>query len=227
MELSPDYLMKIKMRSNASFIHNKEPIKLFNLNQAQTTQQDLKLGKLSNNTSDCIGLKQPTTKLDLIALTATQEIPQFIINAFSILTLRTPQEGLFRMSPSDELQKPLQKTLETNGNLEMQNLEVDQICSLIKYFYRKLNNPLISEKMSIMFRKSAEEDVKTIQIMTEPYRANLIYLLKQLNNFSQNPLYKMDAKNFGVVFAPNLFELYNLGDEKILKRLIENANSFE
>ncbi|CAL6066751.1 RhoGAP_domain-containing protein [Hexamita inflata] len=151
------------------------------------------------------------------------QIPRFIRTAFGELSQRPAQEGIFRMSPPSEPQQELNKQIDLHFYVDPAPLETDQICSLIKYFYRKLTIPLLPKNVCKQLREHAQNPMlmKTDLVFLKPsYFENLVFLLKKLNGIAKVPEYRMDAKNLGVCFAPNLFEDFAFGDEKILQQLI-------
>ncbi|CAL6023112.1 RhoGAP_domain-containing protein [Hexamita inflata] len=149
-------------------------------------------------------------------------IPHFITNAFIELQQRTPQAGIFKITQSFN-QQELNRQIDLHFYVDPAPLETDQICSLIKYFYRKLTVPLLPKHVCKQLREHAQNPMlmKTDLVFLKPsYFENLVFLLKKLNGIAKVPEYRMDAKNLGVCFAPNLFEDFAFGDEKILQQLI-------
>ncbi|CAL6023130.1 RhoGAP_domain-containing protein [Hexamita inflata] len=196
------------------------------------TKQEV-LAEMLQNKSNKYAVQQQIAKrqqqkslIDLDKICIITPIPIFIQNAFTELHSRPAQVGIFRISPAEQIYRPLCSEIDENYYVDPKQQETDVICALIKYFYRRLQNQLFSTELCKKLRVHMDNPVllKADLVNLRPsYFENTIYLLQNLSKITTNSEYKMDSRNLGICFAPNIFEDYQFGDEKILKTLIEVA----
>ncbi|CAL6088944.1 RhoGAP_domain-containing protein [Hexamita inflata] len=213
MELSPICMLKLKQNlSNESKDSNQQ-------------QQDI-ISDKKKKIQEAFKLIFPQKlKIDYYQC---NPVPSIVREAFYEFSIRTPIEGTFRMPPQLDIQAPINQLIDQEKPIDFKKLHTHQICATIKYYYRQMRSPLINDSTAHALRaeETFDQMMPVLHQMQNNSRDHLKYLMKQLYVLSKNEVYKMDAKNLGVVFAPNLFN-YQFGDEKILQMLIENANQIQ
>ncbi|CAL6083201.1 RhoGAP_domain-containing protein [Hexamita inflata] len=217
MELSDEYTQlivkaKILNKQNTCLLKlNKELIEINNenLEEEKDTFEELTEQNSNNSISD-------------------SQIHQTLKNAFEELFSRPPTNQLFLTSPQNQQLNVLLQQLNTHQQIPFKTLRTDLLCSLIKNCCKM--SALIPISLENGFRMNKNKYTGTAFVLhqlQEKERETLTQLLKNLNRISLIPGYQMSALNLGIVFAPNLLQNFQMGDEKIIKFLIEFAYEFE
>ncbi|CAL6023118.1 Hypothetical_protein [Hexamita inflata] len=135
-----------------------------------------------------------------------------LMNLFSELFKRSPEPLIFNKQQLKPNQVYLKRTKTTD------------ICSLIKNecVMNRINQNTVKELRST-------NDINRIhQIINElEDKDNIRYLIKQLNFIINTPEYEISSQSLASSLAVDLFAGFKLGDEKILKFVIDNAQQLE
>nr|XP_054759017.1 rho GTPase-activating protein 11A-like isoform X1 [Lytechinus pictus] len=156
-------------------------------------------------------------------------IPRFLLECTKFLDDHLDMEGIFRISGSKSRQRDLQKNLE-NGSCIPNDANPADVCSLFKYFFHNLPEPLISSKLQSAFYKcSLIEDIAEQRWVI----LNICHLLPSLNvqtlRFtafflhrvaSKSEKNRMDVTNLAKVFTPSLFGSFTALDKKNPEKMI-------
>ncbi|XP_061172626.1 rho GTPase-activating protein 11A-like [Saccostrea echinata] len=158
-------------------------------------------------------------------------VPKFLVDAASLIHENIEQEGLFRKSGAVSRQKQLKQQIENGKGIHGAN--VYDVTGLIKQFFRKLPDPLLTSAYHDSFIKCYhidQSDVSTQAVLSlclllpGEHLSTLRYVMLLLSDVAncaeQN---KMDAPNLAVVLAPNIMHLnnktekMNSSEEKLLQ----------
>ncbi|XP_062601374.1 rho GTPase-activating protein 11A-like isoform X2 [Saccostrea cucullata] len=158
-------------------------------------------------------------------------VPKLLVDAASLIHENIEQEGLFRKSGAVSRQKQLKQQIENGKGVHGAN--VYDVTGLIKQFFRKLPDPLLTSVYHDSFIKCYHidpSDVSTQAVLSlclllpgehlSTLRYFMLLLSDVANCAEQN---KMDATNLAVVLAPNIMHLnnktekMNSSEEKLLQ----------
>lgn len=145
-------------------------------------------------------------------------VPALIVHCVNEIETRGLNEaGLYRVSGSDRDIKALkEKFLRNNGIPNLQEIDVHVLCGCIKDFLRSLSEPLIPLNLWSMFSNAAQtiptdEDVdvakdvyRAVELLPQPNRDTLAYLIMHFQRISECPEVKMPATNFAKIFGPTI-----------------------
>ncbi|CAL6066746.1 Hypothetical_protein [Hexamita inflata] len=136
-----------------------------------------------------------------------------LMNLFTELFKRSPEPLVFNKQQLKPNQVYLKHTKTTD------------ICSLIK------NECVVNRihQNTVKELRSTNNDINRInQIINElEDKDNIRYLIKQLNFIINTPEYEISSQSLASSLAVDLFAGFKLGDEKILKFVIDNAQQLE
>ncbi|CAL8267106.1 unnamed protein product [Lota lota] len=159
--------------------------------------------------------KQADT-LDSFAPVTHPRIPLLIIQCVNEIERRGLEErGIYRVPGGDRLVKELrEKYINGKGSLMLHKVgEIHVVCGLLKDFFRKLKEPLVTHRLHRNFMQAAEipdeDNAMAImyQIIGELPKANrdtMAFLMLHLQRVMRSPHCQMDMTNLARVFGPTI-----------------------
>ncbi|CAL8370805.1 unnamed protein product [Arctogadus glacialis] len=159
--------------------------------------------------------KQADT-LDSFAPATHPRIPLLVIQCVNEIERRGLEErGIYRVPGGDRLVKELrEKYIQGKGSLMLHKVgEIHVVCGLLKDFFRKLKEPLVTHKLHRNFMQAAdipdEDNAAAImyQVIGELPRANrdtMAFLMLHLQRVMRSPHCQMDKTNLARVFGPTI-----------------------
>ncbi|CAG01858.1 unnamed protein product, partial [Tetraodon nigroviridis] len=161
-------------------------------------------------------MKATEATLADFAPVASPQIPALVIYCIKEIEKRGLHEvGLYRVSGHERLVKELKeklvrgKTLPSLSKIE----DINVITGVLKDFFRKLPEPLLTFQLNKTFIEAAEimDDGNSLAMMYQaiselprPNRDTLACLMVHLQKVSQSTDTKMDVRNLARVFGPTL-----------------------
>ncbi len=115
-------------------------------------------------------------------------------------------EGIFRIAPDASESNAVKQQLNENRFQGCNDIHV--ISNLIKVFFRELPNHILNgvEQLKIQMCESEDAAGDIVQRMKEPQASYMMWLLDLCCDIASNAgTNKMNSKNLGIVFGPNLF----------------------
>lgn len=169
-----------------------------------------------NPTAASTPIKNTESTLADFAPATSPKIPPLVIYCIKEIEHRGLHEvGLYRVSGNDRSVKELKeklirgKTLPALSKVE----DINVITGVLKDFFRKLPEPLLTFNLNQAFMEAAEiqdEDnslamlYQMISELPQPNRDTLAFLMIHLQKVSQSVDTKMDVNNLARVFGPTL-----------------------
>ncbi|KAK3093419.1 hypothetical protein FSP39_015445 [Pinctada imbricata] len=148
-------------------------------------------------------------------------VPKFLVDASEVIRQNIEQEGLFRVTGAVSRQKQLKQQVDQGKG--MKDANVFDVTSLVKQFFRKLPEPLITSMYHDAFIRcnqlgdtdqSTQATLLLCLLLPSEHLSTLRYFLLLLSQITihadQN---KMDAGNLAVVLAPNLMHVNNKSEK--------------
>jgi Rho GTPase-activating protein 11 len=168
-------------------------------------------------------------------------VPKFVLMACERIQSEIESEGIFRKSGSLKRQRSIRKQLE-KGKLLNNRHDVNDVASLLKFFFRELPEPLIppgaiqeallkcvSQSMTY---KEKRDGVLMVMLLLPPININtlafLLQFLKSVAKYADKNLMTID--NLIKVFTPTIMPLAMLEHHKlnlhfeVVKLLFQNFN---
>lgn len=200
--------------------------------------KDLKISQSQINVEEQRELFR--TALDAIPKDLCREdgVPLFLIEAISFISNHLDSEGLFRISGSTDRIKELRLMLNSGLSLDESiqeinsrdgsHINVDDVCGILKHFFRDLPSPLVADDIVDILIKDPEDkeivhstcgtekfavyretqlNVKSVvnRKLTKIRRAILSTLCEFLHSVAErSDKNKMTPHNLALVFAPNM-----------------------
>ena len=125
----------------------------------------------------------------------------------------------------------LQNELETTGDVKnIEKHDVYCVCSLLKYYYKQMEPKLINSEVGEQLRACGEDRraiSRVLRAQNNFVHQNVFYLADLLKRVAaradQN---KMTLVSICQIFAPNVFQDYQQGDEYILIRIVQDSDAY-
>jgi hypothetical protein len=138
-------------------------------------------------------------------------------------------EGIFRIPGNGKRVLDLEAQV-NSGNLALKDGDLHDVGSLFKSWFAKLGEPIVAEGLVDSMKAAAEAGggfLGFIESVPEGHRIALKYLvgfLRRLVPFSD--VTRMGAKNFAMVFAPNVVSLDSVKDPMQIASLTDMIQEF-
>ncbi|CAL6066745.1 Hypothetical_protein [Hexamita inflata] len=112
--------------------------------------------------------------------------------------------------------------------INLQCLKIETLCSLIKAQCQQLCQLPNKQVIELRLCKNKYQEVKTlIYDLDNVLRSNILYFIQMLQKISKIPEYQINIQSLSTNIAVDIFQGFKIGDEKLLKFLIEFAFEFE
>jgi hypothetical protein len=138
-------------------------------------------------------------------------------------------EGIFRIPGNGK--KVLELEAQVNvGNLALRDGDLHDVGSLFKSWFAKLGEPIVHESLVDSLKAAAEAQkgfLPFLESLPQPHFISLKYLigfLQRLSKFAD--VTRMGAKNFAMVFAPNIVSLDSVKDPMQIASLTDMIQEF-
>lgn len=146
-------------------------------------------------------------------------VPALIVHCVNEIETRGLAEiGLYRISGSDREVKALkEKFLKNQGIPNLSEVDVHVLCGCVKDFLRSLKERLIPLTLWSKFSNAAQtipsdddegtvsrEVYRAIEMLPQPNRDTLAYLIMHFQRISECPEVKMPLTNFAKIFGPTI-----------------------
>ncbi|KAF2863602.1 RhoGAP-domain-containing protein [Piedraia hortae CBS 480.64] len=161
--------------------------------------------------ADAVSMAQPGD--------VTTDLPVVVYRCIEFLTIMnaTSEEGIFRLSGSNNVIKALRERFNAEGDINLvadaHHYDIHAVASLLKLYLRELPASILTRELHMDFlaclEMSESDKMETMKALIDrlprPNRALLqilsVFLLSIVNNAEVN---KMNVRNVGIVFAPTL-----------------------
>lgn len=141
-------------------------------------------------------------------------VPALVVHCVNEIETRGLTEvGLYRISGSDRDVKSLkEKFLRNKGIPQLSDVDVHVLCGCVKVFLRSLRERLVPLSLWTTFSNAAQtvadertrELYRAIEMLPQPNRDTLAYLIMHFQRISECPDVKMPLDNFAKIFGPTI-----------------------
>ncbi|KAL9966808.1 hypothetical protein ACROYT_G024930 [Oculina patagonica] len=163
------------------------------------------------------GKKRPDENIEFYAPSTSPMVPEIVIKCINEVERRGLSEvGIYRVPGADRSVKELKEKFMQGKIPDLRKVDdIHVVCGLLKDFFRKLSEPLLTYDLWSAFvdaaNKTDEDDSAsaTYQAVSELPQANrdtLAYLVIHLQKVSHCTECKMSASNLAKVFGPTIVQ---------------------
>uniref|UniRef100_A0AAY4EDG3 Uncharacterized protein n=1 Tax=Denticeps clupeoides TaxID=299321 RepID=A0AAY4EDG3_9TELE len=143
-------------------------------------------------------------------------VPLLIVQCVSEIEKRGLEEkGVYRVPGGERMVKELrERYISRKGSLMLNKVDdIHVVCGLLKDFFRKLKEPLVTFRLHKTFMEAGEilDDDNSAALMFQaigelppPNRDTLAFLMLHLQRVMQSPPCQMDKNNLSRVFGPTI-----------------------
>ena len=139
-------------------------------------------------------------------------------------------EGIFRLPGN--LKKVDDMAIGTNDGKDMiSGAALNDIASLFKKWFRELPNPVVPidrvNDIVNLFDDGAKEYIPFVNTLPRPHKMVLMFLIGFLQELvkTENET-KMTAKNFAIVFGPNIIQSFDINEQSMVKKFSDVSIDF-